>query len=67
MLGDAKGEEKVLSVYGRKVKVPWAAGGVARFSFKELCEKPLGPADYITLGSEFVRTCPSHRSLRAGC
>ncbi|BGP12176.1 hypothetical protein JCM10213_004742 [Rhodosporidiobolus nylandii] len=53
VVGDAKGEEKTLSVYGRKVRVPWVAGGVARFSFKELCEKALGPADYITLGSEF--------------
>ncbi|BGP36208.1 hypothetical protein JCM10449v2_000106 [Rhodotorula kratochvilovae] len=53
VVGDAQGAEKVLSVYGRKVRMPWAAGGVARFSFKELCEQPLGPADYITLGSEF--------------
>ncbi|GAA5930259.1 hypothetical protein JCM3775_004343 [Rhodotorula graminis] len=53
VVGDAEGAQKVLSVYGRKVTVPWASGGVARFSFKELCEKPLGPADYITLGSEF--------------
>ncbi|CEQ38630.1 SPOSA6832_00097 [Sporobolomyces salmonicolor] len=48
-----RGEERTLSVYGRKLNVPWAKGGVARFSFKELCEKALGPADYITIGSEF--------------
>ncbi|GAA6033705.1 hypothetical protein JCM8097_004391 [Rhodosporidiobolus ruineniae] len=48
-----EGREKTLSVYGRKLRVPWAYEGVARFSFKELCEKPLGPADYISLGSEF--------------
>ncbi|GAA5960320.1 hypothetical protein JCM21900_006528 [Sporobolomyces salmonicolor] len=48
-----KGEERTLGVYGRKLNVPWAKGGVARFSFKELCEKALGPADYITIGSEF--------------
>ncbi|GAA5916009.1 hypothetical protein JCM5296_001159 [Sporobolomyces johnsonii] len=47
------GEERSLSVYGRKLRVPWAKGGVARFSFKDLCEKALGPADYITIGSEF--------------
>ncbi|GAA5949749.1 hypothetical protein JCM3765_007675 [Sporobolomyces pararoseus] len=51
--GKVEGEPKELSVYGRKLKVPWSKGGVARFSFKELCEKALGPADYITLGSEF--------------
>ncbi|GAA6063760.1 hypothetical protein JCM10212_002712 [Sporobolomyces blumeae] len=51
--GEARGEPRELSVYGRKLRVPWANEGVARFTFKELCEKALGPADYITLGSEF--------------
>ncbi|GAA5842336.1 hypothetical protein JCM5353_000763 [Sporobolomyces roseus] len=51
--GKIQGEARELSVYGRKLKVPWSNGGVARFTFKELCEKALGPADYITLGSEF--------------
>lgn len=54
VVGDAKGGETVLIVYGRKVKVPWASGGVARFSFNDLCERPLGPADYISIGSAFV-------------
>ncbi|BGP21193.1 hypothetical protein JCM10295v2_000064 [Rhodotorula toruloides] len=53
VVGNAEGGETVLTVYGRKVKVPWASGGVARFSFKDLCEKPLGPADYISIGSAF--------------
>lgn len=56
ILGDTKGEATTLSVYGRKVKVPWAAGGVARFSFRDLCDQPLGPADYISIGSAYVRT-----------
>lgn len=59
VVGDAEGSETVLTVYGRKVKVPWASGGVARFSFKDLCEKPLGPADYISIGSAFVSTALS--------
>ncbi|GAA5964226.1 hypothetical protein JCM8115_002839 [Rhodotorula mucilaginosa] len=53
IVGDVKGDATTLSVYGRQVKVPWAAGGVARFSFKDLCEQPLGPADYISIGSAF--------------
>ncbi|GAA5827955.1 hypothetical protein JCM11251_005665 [Rhodosporidiobolus azoricus] len=53
IVGDAKGEEKTLNVYGRRVRIPWACEGVARFTFKQLCEQPLGPADYISLGSEF--------------
>ncbi|GAA6008111.1 hypothetical protein JCM10207_007033 [Rhodosporidiobolus poonsookiae] len=53
IVGGQEGEPRTLKVYGRDVRVPWATGGVARFSFKDLCEKPLGPADYISLGSEF--------------
>lgn len=59
VVGDVKGEPTTLNVYGRKVKVPWAAGGVARFSFKDLCEQPLGPADYISIGSAFVSRLPA--------
>ena len=40
-------------VYGRDLVVPWAYKGVAKFSFKTLCEGALGPADYITLGSTY--------------
>jgi len=34
---------------GREIPVPLTAGGVARFSFAELCEKPLGPGDYLAI------------------
>ncbi len=34
---------------GREIPVPLAARGVARFSFAELCEKPLGPGDYLAI------------------
>lgn len=42
-----------LIVYGRRVPVPAAKGEVCRFPFAELCETPLGPADYLTLASTY--------------
>ncbi len=34
---------------GRSIAVPAEANGVARFGFAELCETPLGAADYIAI------------------
>ena len=42
-----------LTVLGRELKVPEAAHGVARFSFAELCEAPLGAADYLAIARTF--------------
>lgn len=55
IVGDEQGQPAALKVYGRKVVVPWSLGGVARFTFQELCLAALGPADYITIGSNYVR------------
>ena len=42
-----------IDVLGRKLHVPQAAHGCARFTFAELCEKPLGPPDYLALAQNF--------------
>ncbi len=49
----AKGKPASLTVFGRKVPVPQAARGVARFSFQNLCGQPLAAADYLALAQEF--------------
>lgn len=48
-----RGEPIDLDVLGRKLHVPQAAHGCARFTFAGLCEKPLGPPDYLALAGTF--------------
>ena len=45
--------ETTLTLKGRQVVVPRAAGAAARFSFADLCEKPLGARDYLAIASRF--------------
>ncbi|KAB7742366.1 cell division protein ZapE [Parvibaculum sedimenti] len=47
------GHPTTLALKGRAVEVPEAAHGVARFSFNDLCAKPLGAADYIKIAQSF--------------
>jgi cell division protein ZapE len=42
-----------LEVQGRVVTVPRAARGVARAGFADVCERALGPADYLALARAF--------------
>ncbi|RFD19983.1 AFG1 family ATPase [Komagataeibacter melaceti] len=42
-----------LDVMGRSLKVAQAAGPVARFSFADLCGRPLGAGDYLALATRF--------------
>ncbi len=53
-LTEGRREEAVeIEVKGRKVKVARAAGNAARFSFAELCERPLGARDYLAIAERF--------------
>src|SRR6476646_6627478 len=45
LTGRTRGEQQTLRHKGRSIVVPQAALGVARFSFADLCEAPLGPLD----------------------
>ena len=42
-----------VEVKGRKVLVPRAAMGIARFHFDDLCRQPLGAADYLKIARSF--------------
>lgn len=45
--------ERVLSVGGRDVRLQRTCGRVADCEFEELCDRPLGAADYIAIGQLF--------------
>ena len=53
LVGSESGVPQELVVKGRMLRVPRAAMGVARFFFHDLCEQPLGPADYLRIAREF--------------
>jgi cell division protein ZapE len=53
MTGNAKCKPRDISIKGRILHVPCAADGVARFSFADLCEKPLAAPDYLRLAHEY--------------
>ncbi len=49
----AKPQSCDLTVQGRTLHIPREAAGVARLTFKELCARPLGAADYYALAQTF--------------
>jgi cell division protein ZapE len=60
LTGMFSGEACELVMKGRSVQVPQAAKGVARFAFPELCERPLGAADYLRIAREFHTILVDH-------
>jgi cell division protein ZapE len=54
------GEQRHLSVLGRTLCVPRATMGVARFSFRDLCQQPLAGADYLKIAHEFHTVLLDH-------
>ena len=53
LTGRHPGGQTSIEVKGRKLAVPLASMGVARFSFDELCDRPLGANDYLHLARAF--------------
>lgn len=44
---------ETLTVKGRTIEVPAVARGVARFTFSQLCERPLGAEDYLMIARNY--------------
>ncbi len=53
LAGEGGGAPMELPLKGRSIHVPHAGGGAARFSFLELCEAPLGAADFLRIAHAF--------------
>ena len=53
LTGGVPGKPETLRSLGRDIAVPAAAMGAARFSFKALCETPLGARDYLRLAHAY--------------
>jgi cell division protein ZapE len=53
MTGNAPCRPRDISIKGRILHVPCSAHGVARFSFPDICEKPLAASDYLRLAHDY--------------
>ena len=53
MTGNAPCRPRDISIKGRVLHVPCSAHGVARFSFADICEKPLAASDYLRLAHDY--------------
>ena len=53
MIGNAPCKPRDIAIKGRVLHVPCSASGVARFSFADLCEKPLAASDYLRLAHDY--------------
>ena len=53
MTGNAPCKPRDISIKGRILRVPCSAHGVARFSFADICEKPLAASDYLRLAHDY--------------
>ena len=63
LTGTRAGRPVILTVLGRKLVVPQAARGVARFAFADLCEQPLAASDYLALARDFHTVLIDHVPL----
>ena len=60
MTGKAPCKPRDISIKGRILHVPCSAHGVARFSFADICEKPLAASDYLRLPHDYHTIIVDH-------
>lgn len=53
LTGGATADGENLTVKGRMIFVDRAAKGVARFTFQQLCERPMGAEDYLAIADSY--------------
>jgi cell division protein ZapE len=53
LTGHERGDPLEIELLGRRLDVPQAIDGVARFDFDALCRRPLGSADYLQIAQRF--------------
>jgi cell division protein ZapE len=53
LTGGERGERLEIALLGRTLDVPEARDGVARFSFDDLCRRPLGASDFLAIAQRF--------------
>ncbi|PHL17211.1 cell division protein ZapE, partial [Enterococcus faecium] len=53
MTGNAPCRPRDIAIKGRTLHVPCSSHGVARFSFADLCLKPLAASDYLRLARDY--------------
>ena len=48
-----RGEAESITLLGRRIAIPRSAHGAARFTFDELCARPLAAADYLAIARRY--------------
>jgi cell division protein ZapE len=59
------GAPETVEVKGRQVAVPRASGEAARFSFADLCEKPLAAREYLAIAARYATVFIDHVPMLA--
>jgi cell division protein ZapE len=60
MTGNAPCKPRDIAIKGRVLHVPCSSHGVARFSFADICEKPLAASDYLRLAHDYHTILVDH-------